>query len=132
MRICPASTLGENAIFDFRSGKLGEGGLYDASMFDVDRTTVQNVLFGKDATLYVRGNPVPLLRILGTVSLPSSMKYLVPPKTPVPATVISAGEVVVPEGGVTWTQVPPTRTRQFAVGSTDIRMLGYGTSVIIR
>lgn len=121
---------GRNVAVD--SLLVAEGGLYDASMFDVDRTIVQNVLFGKDATLYVRGNPVPLLHILGTVSLPSSMKYLVPPKTPVPATVISAREVVVPEGGVTWTQVPPTRTRQFAVGSTDIRMLGYGTSVIIR
>lgn len=111
---------------------VAEGGVFDASMFDPAHTLVQDMSFAPNSTLCVRGNPANAFSISGTLTLPSALCYLVPPKTQTAATVLTAGNVVAPEGGIVWTQLPTTRMRRFRIGQKAVEMLGYGMTVIVR
>lgn len=109
-----------------------EGGIFDATMFDPAHTLVQDMSFSPNSTLCVRGNPARAFSVSGTLTLPSALNYLVPPKTQTAATVLTAGNVAAPEGGVVWTQLPTTRTRRFRIGRKAIEMMGYGMTVTVR
>ncbi|MDY5596157.1 MAG: hypothetical protein SPG40_01420, partial [Kiritimatiellia bacterium] len=111
---------------------VGEGGIFDATMFDPAHTLVQDMSFSPNSTLCVRGNPARAFSVSGTLTLPSALNYLVPPKTQTAATVLTAGNVAAPEGGVVWTQLPTTRTRRFRIGRKAIEMMGYGMTVTVR
>lgn len=111
---------------------VGEGGNFDATMFDPAHTLVQDMSFSPNSTLCVRGNPARAFSVSGTLTLPSALNYLVPPKTQTAATVLTAGDVAAPEGGVVWTQLPTTRTRRFRIGRKAIEMMGYGMTVTVR
>lgn len=111
---------------------VAEGGIFDATMFDPAHTLVQDMSFSPNSTLCVRGNPARAFSVSGTLTLPSALNYLVPPKTQTAATVLTAGNVAAPEGGVVWTQLPTTRTRRFRIGRKAIEMMGYGMTVTVR
>lgn len=111
---------------------VAEGGIFDATMFDPAHTLVQDMSFAPNSTLCVRGNPASAFSVSGTLTLPSALNYLVPPKTQTAATVLTAGNVAAPEGGVVWTQLPTTRTRRFRIGRKAIEMMGYGMTVTVR
>ena len=111
---------------------VAEGGIFDATMFDPAHTLVQDMSFPQNSTLCVRGNPASAFSVSGTLTLPSALNYLVPPKTQTAATVLTAGNVAAPEGGVVWTQLPTTRTRRFRIGRKSIEMMGYGMTVTVR
>lgn len=111
---------------------VAEGGIFDATMFDHAHTLVQDMSFSPNSTLCVRGNPASAFSVSGTLTLPSALNYLVPPKTQTAATVLTAGNVAAPEGGVVWTQLPTTRTRRFRIGRKAIEMMGYGMTVTVR
>lgn len=111
---------------------VAEGGIFDATMFDPAHTLVRDMSFSPNSTLCVRGNPARAFSVSGTLTLPSALNYLVPPKTQTAATVLTAGNVAAPEGGVVWTQLPTTRTRRFRIGRKAIEMMGYGMTVTVR
>ncbi len=127
----PASEAQEAPAVSIASLAVAAGGFYDASFFDAERTTVARLAFGDGATLCARGNPAARLSV-AEATLASEMGYWTPAGSAADGTVLTAGSVVAPEGGVVWTKRDGSRRRSVSVTDTGVEMKCLGTVMIVR
>ncbi len=122
----------ERLAVSIASLAVAADGFFDASFFDAERTAVGSLSFGEGATLCARGNPVAAIPVSGAVTLASKMGYWAANDAPRSATVLTAGSVVAPEGGVEWTKREGSRNRSVVATATAVEMKMIGTVLIVR